>query len=48
MAIKGVKAFITRGTNPRNYRCKKYGGDVPAHCIGLAKYEKRYFFASKP
>ena len=47
-AIRGVKGFMAHGTSPRFYKCKRYGGDVPAYCIGsVAKYKKRYFFANK-
>jgi hypothetical protein len=47
-AIRGVKGFITHHTSPRYYKCKSYGGDIPAYCIGaIAKYQKRYFFASR-
>jgi hypothetical protein len=47
-AIRGVKGFIVHHASPRFYRCKSYGGDIPAYCIGaIEKYRKRYFFASK-
>jgi plastocyanin len=47
-AIRGVKGFIVHRTSPRFYRCKRYGGDVPAYCTGaIAKYKNRYFFANK-
>jgi hypothetical protein len=27
---------------------RRYGGDVPAYCVGaIPKYSKRYFFANK-
>jgi hypothetical protein len=47
-AINGVKGFMSRRTSPRFFKCKSYGGDIPAYCVGaVAKYKKRYFFASK-
>jgi hypothetical protein len=47
-AIKGVKGFMAHHTSPRYYRCKRYGADIPAYCIGaIEKYKRRYFFASK-
>lgn len=47
-AIRGVKGFISHRTSPRYYKCKSYGGDIPAYCIGAtAKYKNRYFFANK-
>lgn len=47
-AIRGVKGFMAHHTSPRYYKCKSYGGDIPAYCVGsIAKYAKRYFFASK-
>jgi hypothetical protein len=47
-AIKGVKGYMAHHTSPRFYKCKTYGGDIPAYCIGaIEKYKRRYFFASK-
>jgi plastocyanin len=47
-AIKGVNGYMAHRTSPRFYKCKSYGGDIPAYCIGaIAKYKKRYFFANK-
>jgi hypothetical protein len=47
-AIRGVKGFLGHHASPRFYRCRSYGGDIPAYCIGaVAKYKNRYFFASK-
>jgi plastocyanin len=47
-AISGVKGWMAHHRSPRYYRCKTYGGDIPAYCIGaIEKYKKRYFFASK-
>ncbi len=47
-AIKGVKGFMAHRTSPRFFKCKSYGGDIPAYCIGsIPKYKRRYFFASK-
>jgi hypothetical protein len=47
-AISGVKGFMAHKTSPRFYKCKRYGGDIPAYCTGaVPKYSKRYFFASK-
>ena len=47
-AIRGVKGYIAHRTSPRYYKCRSYGGDIPAYCIGaVAKYKNRYFFASK-
>ena len=47
-AIRGVKQFMAHRTSPRFYKCKRYGGDIPAYCIGATpKYKRRYFFASK-
>jgi hypothetical protein len=47
-AIRSVKAFMAKSTQPPRYKCKRYSGDVPAYCLGTGKYKKRYFFASKP
>jgi hypothetical protein len=47
-AIRGVKGYMTNHASPRFYKCRSYGGDIPAYCIGaVAKYKRRYFFASK-
>jgi hypothetical protein len=47
-AIRGVKGYMLHHTSPRFYKCKSYGGDIPAYCVGaIEKYRKRYFFASK-
>ena len=47
-AIRGVKGFMAHRTSPRLFKCKRYGGDVPAYCIGsIPKYKRRYFFANK-
>jgi hypothetical protein len=47
-AIRGVKGFMAHRTSPRFFKCKRYGGDVPAYCVGsLPKYKRRYFFANK-
>ena len=47
-AIRGVKGFMAHHTSPRFYKCKSYGGDIPAYCVGaIEKYKRRYFFASK-
>jgi plastocyanin len=47
-AIRGVKGYLANHTSPRYYKCKSYGGDIPAYCTGaVEKYRKRYFFASK-
>jgi hypothetical protein len=47
-AIHGVKGFVLHHTSPRFYKCRSYGGDIPAYCIGaVEKYRKRYFFANK-
>jgi hypothetical protein len=47
-AISGVKGYIVHHKSPRFFRCKSYGGDIPAYCIGaIEKYKKRYFFANK-
>jgi hypothetical protein len=47
-AIRGVKGFILHRTSPRFYKCKAYGGSIPAYCVGaIDKYAKRYFFANK-
>jgi hypothetical protein len=47
-AIRGVKAFVAHRTSPALFKCKRYGADIPAYCIGTGKYKKRYFFAGKP
>jgi hypothetical protein len=47
-AIKGVKNWMAQHKSPRYFKCKTYGGDIPAYCIGsVPKYKKRYFFANK-
>jgi hypothetical protein len=47
-AITGVKGFMAHRTSPRFFKCKSYGGDIPAYCVGsIPKYKRRYFFASK-
>jgi hypothetical protein len=47
-AIRGVKGFMATHTSPRFYKCRSYGGDIPAYCIGaIEKYKRRYFFANK-
>lgn len=47
-AIRGVKEWMGHHKSPRYYKCKTYGGDIPAYCIGaVEKYKKRYFFANK-
>lgn len=47
-AINGVKGYVAKRTSPRYYKCRSYGGDIPAYCVGdIAKYKRRYFFATK-
>jgi len=47
-AIKGLKTFMAHKTSPRLYKCRRYGPNIPAYCVGTGKYSKRYFFATKP
>jgi hypothetical protein len=47
-AISGLKAYMAHRTSPRLFKCRRYGANIPAYCVGTGKYSKRYFFASKP
>jgi hypothetical protein len=47
-AIRGLKAYMAHKTSPRLYKCRRYGANIPAYCIGTSKYSKRYFFLTKP
>jgi hypothetical protein len=46
-AIRSIRAFMAKRTQPPLYKCKRYSGSVPAYCTGTGKYKRRYFFASK-
>lgn len=47
-AIRNLRAYIARRTSPALFKCRRYGVNIPAYCVGTRKYSKRYFFASKP
>jgi hypothetical protein len=47
-AFRYLKAFMSHRTSPRLFKCRRYGANIPAYCVGSGKYAKRYFFASKP
>jgi hypothetical protein len=47
-AIRSLKAYMSHRTSPRLFKCRRYGANIPAYCVGAGKYSKRYFFASKP
>ncbi|MCW2967261.1 MAG: hypothetical protein JWM71_1033 [Solirubrobacteraceae bacterium] len=44
-AIKWVRAYIGHHRHPSGFRCRAYGKDVPADCVG-PKGSKKYFLAS--
>jgi hypothetical protein len=46
-AFRGLRAYMAHRTSPRLFKCRRYGANIPAYCIGTGKYSKRYFFASK-
>jgi hypothetical protein len=47
-AIRSLKTYMAHRTSPRLFKCRRYGANIPAYCVGAGKYSKRYFFASKP
>jgi hypothetical protein len=47
-AIRNLKAYMAHRTSPRLFKCRRYGANIPAYCVGTGKYSKRYFFASEP
>jgi hypothetical protein len=46
-ATRNLKAFMANRTSPRLFKCRRYGANIPAYCVGTGKYSKRYFFATK-
>jgi hypothetical protein len=46
-AIRGLKGYMAHRTSPRLFKCRRYGANIPAYCVGTGKYSKRYFFATK-
>jgi hypothetical protein len=47
-AIHGLREYMAHKTSPRLYKCRRYGANIPAYCLGTGKYSKRYFFLTKP
>ena len=47
-AMRSLKAFMAHRTSPRLFECRRYGANIPAYCVGTARYSRRYFFATKP
>jgi hypothetical protein len=46
-ATRSLRSFMADRTSPPLFRCRRYGPNIPAYCIGSGKYSKRYFFATK-
>jgi hypothetical protein len=46
-AIRGLKGYMAHRISPRLFKCRRYGANIPAYCVGTGKYSKRYFFATK-